>query len=277
MTPEPQRLQYLEAMGLTAWVSRYRLPNALATPACEWEQPEPQDAAHQAPGERLHALLDEAAEARVAAPAVPPAEPEPRQRPPAGPGKARALLGDMVPAAETVSSSEQASSRPAQAPGEALRFTLQVACLDGRWLILLPQEAPPVPAEVDLLRHLLLASGVLPEQMAAFEAFRWPQLEGLPVEAPLEEAREGLQAFLAGRRRRGWVPERLLVFGEDAVLDDLLALTEAHCPLLALPAWQGPSLGELCGSAAAKRSLWPRMSGWRQAWQEGVAEDHDPG
>lgn len=273
MTPEPQRLQYLEAMGLTAWVSRYRLPNALPTPECEWAPPEREAAPPTPPGERLHALLDEAAQAQVAPPREAPAEPEPPQRPPAGPGKARALLGDMVPAAEAESAPEAVAARPVQRAGEALRFTLQVACLDGRWLILLPQEAAPGAIEVRLLRHLLQAAGVVPEQMPAFEAFRWPQVEGLPVEAPVEEAREGLQAFLAGRRRRGWVPERLLVFGNDAVLDELLALGDAHCPLLAMPAWQGPALGELAGSAEAKRALWPRMAGWRQAWEAGHAPD----
>lgn len=271
MTPEPQRLQYLEAMGLTAWVSRYRLPNALPTPACEWEATAPVAEARRAPGERLHALLDEAAEAQVATPRPAPAEPEPRQRSSAG--RARALLADLVPTGEQGATADEASPGPVRHGGEALRFTLQVACLDGRWLVLLPGEVPPGSVELRLLRHLLQAAGVVPEQMPAFEAFRWPQVEGLPVEAPLEEAREGLQAFLAGRQRRGWVPERLLVFGEDETLAELLTLADGHCPLLALPAWQGPALGELASSAEAKRALWSRMAGWRDAWRAGREPD----
>ncbi|MDR9440012.1 MAG: hypothetical protein RI841_11055 [Halomonas sp.] len=270
MTPEPQRLQYLEAMGLTAWTSRYRLPNALPTPVCEWEAAASVDEARRAPGERLHALLDEAAQAQVATPQPAPAEPESRHRPSSG--KARALLGDLVLPDEQGAVLEESSSRPVRHSGEALRFTLQVACLDGRWLVLLPGEAPPGGMELRLLRHLLKAAGVVPEQMPAFEAFRWPQVEGLPVEAPLEEAREGLQAFLAGRQQRGWAPERLLVFGEDETLAALLTLSDGHCPLLALPAWQGPSLSELAESAEAKRALWPRMAGWRNAWRA----DRDP-
>ncbi|MBE0490489.1 MAG: hypothetical protein IBX53_15590, partial [Halomonas sp.] len=89
MITEPQRLQYLEAMGLTAWVARYALPNARPTPACEWELPEAPPA--EAPGDRLHALLDEASE-------VPPArsvEPEPPRAARAPrPGMARALLAE---------------------------------------------------------------------------------------------------------------------------------------------------------------------------------------
>lgn len=271
MTPEPQRLQYLEAMGLTAWVSRYRLPNALPTTACEWEVAPPATEARRAPGERLHALLDEAAEAQVAVSRSPPVEPEPRHRPSAG--RARALLGDLVPADAPEAAMEARPSGTERQQGEALRFTLQVACLDGRWLVLLPGQAPPDSVALRLLRHLLQAAGVVPEQMPTFEAFRWPQVEGLPVDAPLEEAREGLQAFLAGRQRRGWVPERLLVFGEDATVDELLTLAEGYCPLLALPAWQGPSLGELADSAEAKRALWPRMVGWRDAWRAGREAD----
>jgi len=267
VTAEPQRLQYLEAMGLTAWAARYRLPNARPTPACEWQDATPQ-AETRPPGARLHALLDEAAQAQAAIPRPAPAEPEARHRPAAG--KARALLGELVPPGEQDDATPEVQrSAAVRHRGEALHFTLQVACLDGRWLVLLPGEAPPGNVELRLLNHLLQAAGVVPEQRPAFEAFRWPQVEGLPVESPLEEAREGLQAFLAGRQRRGWVPERLLVFGEDATLDEVLSLADGHCSLLALPAWQGPALGELAGSAEAKRALWPRMAGWRDAWQAG--------
>ncbi|RTR03369.1 hypothetical protein [Halomonas nitroreducens] len=267
MTTEPQRLQYLEAMGLTAWTARYRLPNARATEACDWALPVPEEGVRQAPGARLHALLESPAEAT---PAPPASEPKARQRPPAGSAKARALLGDIVPGAEgdagTGPAEGEAATPGAEAQQEPLRFSLQVACLDGRWLVILPREAAPGVVELRLLANLLRAAGVVPEKPPAFEAFHWPQVEGLPVQAPLEEAGEGLQAFLAGRRRRGWAPERLLIFGEGGALAPLLALQDGHCPLLDLPAWQGPALTELAGSAAAKRALWPSLADWRRAW-----------
>ncbi|MDN3557660.1 hypothetical protein [Halomonas maura] len=274
MTTEPQRLQYLEAMGLTAWTARYRLPNARPTEACDWELPAPDEAASQAPGQRLHALLESSgAEKTPAPPASPASAPEARQRPSSGPGKARALLGDMVPGAEdaattgpSVPAEPEAATPREEAPQEPLRFSLQVACLDGRWLVILPRGAAPGAMERRLLANLLRAAGVVPERPPSFEAFHWPQIEGLPVQAPLEEAGEGVQAFLAGRRRRGWAPERLLVFGEEAALASLLALQDGRCPLLDLPAWQGPALTELAGSAAAKRALWPTLAGWRRAW-----------
>ncbi|MDI5985228.1 hypothetical protein QLQ85_10515 [Halomonas sp. M4R5S39] len=270
MTPEPQRRQYLEAMGLTSWEARYRLPNARPTPACDWQRPEP--VAVEAPGERLHALLDEAAREAPARPSPEPTARERGQRP-AGPGKARALLGGGAPpdAAEAPAGVE-APERPAE-PAEALRFTLQVACLDGRWLLLLPRERKPDTTGQRLLANLLQAAGVLPERPLDFETFQWPQMEGLPVDAPLEEARQGLQAFLEGRRRRGWAPERLLLFGHDATLATVLTVEGEHCALLDLPAWQGPSLDELAGSAEAKRALWPCLAGWREAWRDSSEDD----
>ncbi|MFO7647718.1 hypothetical protein [Halomonas campaniensis] len=269
MTPEPQRLQYLEAMGLTAWVARYALPNARPTPACDWELPEAPPP--EAPGERLHALLDEA----VKTPSVPREAPEPslrvRGQRPVGPGKARALLGGAPPEA-TPPADDSASDEAAVAPAEALHFTFQVTCLEGRWLLLLPGEAAPERTHLALLGNLLQAAGVPAQALPPFEPFRWPLQEGLPVEAPLDEARQGVQAFVAGARRRGWQPERLLLFGHDEALDRVLTVADGRCPLLELPAWQGPALAELAVSAEAKRALLPQLLAWGQAWQASAEE-----
>lgn len=259
MTTEPQRLQYLEAMGLTAWVARYALPNARPTPACEWELPEAPPA--EAPGERLHALLDEAREAAPTRPAEP--EPPRAARPPR-PGMARALL--EPPPAEEVAAPVEAVPAEPLAPREPLRFAFQAACLEGRWLLLLAGERPPGRAELQLLGNLLRAAGIA-SPLPVFQPFRWPLEEGLTVHEPVEEAREGLQAFVAGARRRGWSPERLLLFGEEATLGEVLALEDGRCPPLALPAWQGPALGELAESAEAKRALLPQLLAWGRDWE----------
>ena len=270
MTTEPQRLQYLEAMGLTAWVARYALPNARPTPACDWELPEPPPA--EAPGERLHALLDEAREAPPPRPAE--AEPPRAARPPRL-GMARALLGE-APAEETAATPASAAEAEPQVPGEALRFAFQVACLEGRWLLILAGERAPGPVELKLLANLLRAAGIA-APLPVFQSFRWPLQAGLPVNEPLEEAREGLQAFIAGARRRGWVPERLLLFGREPVLDEVLGLEGERCPLLALSAWQGPALDELAESAEAKRALLPRLLDLGEAWREAAEEAPDEG
>lgn len=270
MTTEPQRLQYLEAMGLTAWVARYRLPHARPSEACEWELPE--RPAPSPPAERLQALLEEADCAARQAPPGPPTVEPPRA---ASPRRARQMLGIAPSSEEPSPASEQvvvsAEPKPAQPP---LRFVLQVACLGGRWLVIVPQETVPDDIQGQLLGNLLKAAAIDIEP-PAFEAFRWPPMENLPVDAPLEEAREGLQAFVEGTRRRGWSPERVLVFGHDDILDRLLGMREGQAELLGLPGWQFPALAELAQSAAAKRALWPVLLEWRRAWTQRSGEADD--
>ncbi|GKW50235.1 hypothetical protein [Halomonas sp. NCCP-2165] len=270
MINEPQRLQYLEAMGLTAWTARYRLPGAAETPACDW--PEEAPVAAQAPRARLQALLQE-----PAAPTHAPAEATPQastqastQASPeatAGPGRAKALLGEAPQA--LVATPPEAQTHAAQpvvpvaspaAPQRALRFSVQLMALEGRWLVLLPEA--PNASQQRLLNNLGRAAG-LPLAAPALQRFDWPLMEGLPVEAPLEEAREGLKAFIAGR---GWHPERLLVFGLSPELGRVLAIDGERSEGLALPAWQGPSLAELAGDGEAKRGLWPGLFALGQAW-----------
>ncbi|MFW3614582.1 hypothetical protein [Billgrantia antri] len=271
MTSEPQRLQYLEAMGLTAWVARYRLPHARPSEACEWELPE--RPAASPPAERLHALLDEADAAARQAPSGPPVAEPPRA---SAPKRARQLLGIGAGDEETGQATRQEAtldvSKPAQEP---LRFTLQVTCVAGRWLVAVPREAPLGIDQGQLLGNLLQAAGIAAESPLVFETFRWPPMENLPVEAPLEEAREGLQAFIEGTRRRGWALERILVFGHDETMDRLLGSQQGAFELLGLPGWQGPSLAELTQSAAAKRELWPTLLEWRRAWSAPGSEADD--
>ncbi|GGX97807.1 hypothetical protein GCM10007160_26790 [Litchfieldella qijiaojingensis] len=269
MTTEPQRLQYLEAMGLTAWEGRYRLPNARPTPECEWELPEPAKA--RTPGERLHGLLESQPEVRAPEPS---SEPAPRQS-----RRARALLGEPLesslpaspaPQDEEAPISMAASQAAPSVPQQALRFTLQVAALDRRWLVLLPGEAPPSAMAQRLLINLLRAAGIELKAPPEFQTFRWPMMDELPVEAPLDEARDGLRAFIDGRRRQGWHPERVLVFGDDEALARVLAVEDAHSSLLGLPAWWGASLEALAEGAAAKRAMLPLLSVWRAAWNDSV-------
>jgi hypothetical protein len=262
VTTEPQRLQYLEAMGLTAWVARYQLPRARPSEACEWELPE--RPAVKPPAERLHALLDEA-EAASPRPVQTPPPVEPERT--AVPKRARQLLG-IAPVDEAEDAGHDATTKEARPAQEPLRFTLQVACLAGRWMVVVPQEGALDASQGQLLANLLQAVAIDIGQLPVFETFRWPPMENLPVEAPLEEAREGLQAFIEGTQRRGWALERILVFGRDETLDRLLGSQQGAFELLDLPGWQGPSLAELTQSATAKRELWPVLQEWRRAWSQ---------
>ncbi|WP_445156688.1 hypothetical protein [Halomonas sp. E14] len=261
MTPEPQRLQYLEAMGVTAWVARYQLPNARPSETCEWELPEPGDTSP--PAERLHALIDEVA------PAVRPSTSAASVAPPPAAGRVRQLLGMTV--AEGKESTEQdvapAADTSPMASQEPLRFSLQVACLEGRWLVLLPGLAAVSEENVRLLCNLLAAAGITTHDGPDFHWLRWPPVEGLAVNDPLEEAADGLRAFIAGAARQAWSPERVLVFGRHELIDPLLGLSAGRCELLELPGWQGPSLDVLAASAEAKRALWPTLLEWRRTWR----------
>ncbi|MCE9664103.1 hypothetical protein LY622_11685 [Halomonas sp. M5N1S17] len=271
MTTEPQRLQYLEAMGLTAWVARYRLPNARPSEACEWAPPAPP--APTPPAERLHALLEDAEPPAAKQPASV-SSPPPSMRA-VQPGRARQLLGGGAGEAGSGPEADIEAAGPRrEAPinQEPLRFSLQVACLDDRWLLLMPGDEPPADMHLKLLANLLRAVGITPSRLPRFQGFRWPPVEGLPAESPLEEAREGVQAFIAGAGRHGWAPERVLLFGSDETLDRVLSLESEHCELLALPGWQGPGLEELAASAEAKRALWPSLVTWREAWRSNSGE-----
>ncbi|WP_163558142.1 hypothetical protein [Halomonas sp. NO4] len=276
MTTEPQRLQYLEAMGLTAWVPRYRLPNARQSAACEWAPSSPEPSAP--PTVRLHALLDEAERAAQQRPATPPQESEPASPAAAAPGRARQLLEPARDASEVASpASGSVGDAVVEASSEPLRFSVQVACLDGRWLVLLPGARPPGAVELRLLANLFRAAGISLGQAPDFQAFDWPLEKGLPVASPEEEAKAGLQAFIEGAGRRGWAPERVLLFGRDDTLERLLGVTDERCTLLDLPGWRGPALDELAGSAEAKRALWPRLAGWRAAWYGEGSDASVPG
>nr|WP_264477832.1 hypothetical protein [Halomonas malpeensis] len=247
-------------MGITAWACRYQLPGAAPTPACEWEEP-----THAvAPRQQLHALLDEPSPpAPARAPAAPGADTATRSA-----KSARALLGDIalpdqasevpVPAVKTPSAPESAPS------AEPVVFTMTWLCIGGRWLSLHPGELTAL--EQRLLGNLLAAADVLESELPAPTTFAWPPMAGVfTPEDPLEEAREGLAAFVAGAAsRQGWQLERLLWWGDDddtaSTLATVLDLNEQRSQTLELPLWRAPSLATLLQGSAAKRALWPALA-----------------
>ncbi|RUR31544.1 hypothetical protein ELY33_07765 [Vreelandella andesensis] len=284
MTPEVIRRQYLDAMGITAWASKYQLPNARPTEVCEWEDAP----AATPPRERLQALLDDA--------------PAPRTRslPPdvnsivnstansisdagtevsSAPSAVRALLG-QIPAAD---------SKPLDAPiastlensaaevlpvsdAESLTFSFTCVCLGGRWLSL--HEGELTLVEQQLLANMLQAAGILRGEMPEATYFKWPPMANTFMpEEPLEEAQEGVAAFIAGAAgRQEWQLERLLWWGADELPNDsplvrVLAVSQQQSQTLSLPVWQGPALKILAKHADAKRNLWPALVLLGQQWR----------
>ncbi|CEP37777.1 MULTISPECIES: hypothetical protein [unclassified Halomonas] len=274
MNQEVTRRHYLDAMGITAWAAKYQLPNALPTEACEWEETTP---APTPPRERLQALLDDAPAprrqtAKPQAPAPPSSETQTSAETIASPSAVRALLGQDKPgpanpmAEQSVTAAEAATDKPAK----PLAFSLSCVCLEGRWLVL--QAGAMSVLEQQLLANLLQAVDIQPGALPEASHFTWPQMaNAFAVEDPLDEAREGLAAFIAGgASRQGWQLERLLWWGElgpdQAPLDRILNVTEGQSETLALPVWQGPALASLLDGTHRKRDLWPALKTLGQQW-----------
>ena len=268
MTPEVARRYYLDAMGITAWASRYQLPNALPTEACEWDDTPPEKTP---PRDRLQAVLDDAPPPRKEAKPAELSTPSPE----ASPLSVRALLGQAPPVAEPPVKKEAVSPAPKPTPATSakpLRFALSCMCIGQRWLSLHPGNI--TPKEQQLLSNILQAASIQQGELPSIMLFEWPPMaNAFEVAEPLEEAREGLSAFIAGSAsRKGWKLERVLWWGEhetphaDEVLQ-VLNVQQTHSQTLALPIWQGPSLAGLIQSPQAKRELWPALNVLGQEWQ----------
>ncbi|MGY4876904.1 hypothetical protein ACLUEY_03350 [Vreelandella aquamarina] len=280
MNAEVIRRQYLDAMGISTWASRYQLPHALETPVCEWEDVKPESST---PSQRLHALLDDAQQAEAKRQVPQPSEPAMASPPAAtsessSPQALRSLLGDKTreapaPKVSIPSSSDLAPSPPVPEENtitesatdpvkrEALVFTLSCCCIDDRWLTLLPGQ--PDSVEKRLLDNMLYVITGRKSVLSDTFTFRWPPLANGPMpDNPLEEARDGIHAFLNGAaRRNGWQLERVLWWGkaQESPFDDLLNIHNGHSQTLGMPVWQGDALPVLCQSADAKRALLPAL------------------
>lgn len=257
-------------MGITAWAAKYQLPNALPTEACEWEETAP---AVTPPRERLQALLDDAPAPRSQTAKSQTAERQPPDEAIASPAAVRALLD-----AEPQGAAKQPAAQPASpstetaAPAKPLKFSLGCVCLAGRWLVLQAGEMSPL--EQQLLGNLLQAAGIQQGPLPSVTHFTWPQMANAFVEEdPLDEAREGLAAFVAGSEsRQGWQLERLLWWGElgpdQSPLDRILNVTDGQSQTLSLPVWQGPALASLLEGTHRKRDFWPALQALGQQWME---------
>lgn len=275
MNQEVIRRQYLEAMGITPFAAHYRLPNALATPACEWDDTPPP--APASPSQRLQALLDDAQQVDTDRTAA--------ATPAANPASLKALLDDgsapptagPQPVGQASAGSAPSATPP---PRQPLNFTLSCLCLGGRWLSL--HDGELTAEQRKLLVNIYRAAGIDPAFLSAWQTFTWPPMaDGPAAEEPLTEAREGLSAFVNGAASRsGWALSQLLWWSgaEQAPLSEALDPrsekngSQAASATLSLPLWQGPALERL-QDADAKRALWPAIQALGERWREGREDD----
>lgn len=145
-------------------------------------------------------------------------------------------------------------------------FRLQVGCMAGRWLVIVPAQQALPASLIRLLGNLFTAAGIGLDQLPVLEEYRWPPFQGGSLQEfshdPGQDARDGLNAFFSGRQRMGWHPHQVLVFGMDDTLRQLLAIESGRSTTLDLPVWLGPELDALSASAEGKRALWPRLADW---------------
>ncbi|WP_110667088.1 hypothetical protein [Salinicola halophilus] len=280
MTADPQRLQYLEAMGVPAWVSRYRFTNAKATEQSEWVEPAKRE--KPAPGERLHALLDRTepveetrrrsdASDATSTDQASASESTGAATAPHGErtGRARALLGAEIGLDESRKPVEEAPATPAPTDepatdagvaAEPLRFSLHLAVLDGRWWLLLPGERALSKAGEALLQQMLAAAG-MPARWQSLAHLRWP-LMPTPTTDPEGEAREGIEVFCAGQaRRNGLTIDGAIVVGDES----WTALVGAASASTTFHRWPHPD--DLLGSVSAKRDSWVQLGAAGKRWR----------
>ena len=116
-------------------------------------------------------------------------------------------------------------------------------------------------------------AGLLKGELPSVVTFKWPPMAtAFTPEDPLEEAQEGLAAFVSGAAsRQGWALENVLWWGasdaaEASAMAQVMALTAGRSRSLSLPVWEAPGLSALMQQAGAKRALWPRLVALGQQW-----------
>ncbi|MGJ8526364.1 hypothetical protein LMG33818_002113 [Halomonadaceae bacterium LMG 33818] len=297
---------YMDAMGLTLWTARYRLPNAEQTPACEW--PEASRPAQVSPSQRLKALRQDAdsssetvsGESPTRSAAVPPVSTGGETVPPVErvspqpdasdantisdtiPFTAQVHDRDVVPDSTSnlqATSSETASRTAATTPStlqDSLAFSFHAITLGNRWWVLSSQQAFDTQS-LALLSNILMAMESDDRSPTHSVDFKWPMIEGFKVEDPQAEAEDGVLAFVAGQQEQQGKPQMILLLADDAdenaqVLSRVLGIDSGTSTLLELPVIQGAALPTLLSRPSAKRALWHALVSYVSA---GVSKQKD--
>lgn len=211
-----ERYATLQAMGVTLWVPRKRLPGAAPSQQCNWPEA-------AAPISGKEKLLVEMQSQKTAEPEVAQA-PEPTPAP--------------------VPEQEVQKSQP---------LAVDVWLLANGWqLVMERQEQSPLTQQhLRLLQNLLAALYPGGMGIVSQHLFAWP-LPGVPLErGDEEELNLSLRAFLTGAQFRS-PPAGILAFGERA--SHLLSVPLQSLPLPEV--YTAPSLLQLLQSPQDKQAFW---------------------
>lgn len=218
-----QRYATLQAMGVTLWVPRKRLPGAAPSQQCDW----PEAAAPISGKEKLLAEMQNQQPA-TPAPAAPPQTVQPAEPEPAPPP-------------------------PPQASQTAQPLAVDVWLLANGWqLVMERQEQSQLTQQhLRLLQNLLAALYPGGMGIVSQHVFAWP-LPGVPMErGDDEELNLSLRAFLTGAQFRS-PPVGILAFGDKA--SHLLSVPLQPLPLPEV--YTAPALDQLLREPSTKHNFW---------------------
>jgi len=286
----------MEAMGLTLWTARYRLPNAEQTPACEW--PDASRPAQVSPSQRLKALRQDtgssadtvSGEPSSAVPlastvdgtARPPKTVSPQQEAsnatastPTIPFVERAHDSGVVtdptsrPATPSTETAPRTAASTPSTLQDSLAFSFHAITLGNCWWVLSPHQAFDTES-LALLNNILMAIGSDDRTPSRSIDFKWPMIEGFKVEDPQAEAEDGVLAFVTGQQEQQGKSQTILLLADDTdenaqVLSRVLGINAGMSSLLELPVIQGAPLPALLSEASAKRALWQALISFASA------------
>ncbi len=252
MMNERQRMHYLDALGIDAFVPRFVLPVAKTSVPCALPA--------VAEPERESVFID---------------EPSPAVVSPVAGGQERRLLDDIVQATQIPAPSKEDDAQETPSLNAALdvplaaaapvRFSLALWHLGRVQVIDSRRQGDALPTDT-LLSNILQAVGCLDLNLPKAEMLHWPMVErqqhgGWPA------AQEMVQGFLDGRLLARPVPY-LFLFGDDAaraVLGETCDIAQTRYACVPVPAFDAeavvlPSLAEILYQPECKRDVWRALS-----------------
>jgi hypothetical protein len=231
------RLHYLQAMGISSYYPRFRLPAALPSQPCPW----PQAIAEAAP---VTPVAQQPAATGMATPENAPQSPRPRPT--------SAELPATKPKQVTV------VSRPAEsAQSGALQFQLLLLAVDTELALLCQIPALSKPQLQDrqarLLHNLLRWLGKALPANAAPRRFQWP-LPGMPLHDDQQQAVASLGHFVQQAAVEQPFRHLLLLGGQLAEQLASTAFVPDTCQLTVIP-----GLDEMLALPQQKRDAWQAL------------------